>query len=461
MGWCQNAGTLLPSSHTAGASQIMRAFLLALLVWMPVAAGAATPEQDYIAARDKFIAKFTKLTSDDKFDDAVADDHKRALDELEKLLERVIGPVAVNGFATKGTINLDGLVKGDEGFGLLDALVYLSREDKGERTARVIVASTTLLDRWIKEHKSWWGPKANNVPQNAAAAIKTEAFYTQGISADSAVSRYVEIPVTKPAAAKSAYAMLAVRTQTDGPQLPDELIVSALYPTRLYIVSAPVAATIEPIAACEEIWQEYVRKSEEAIEAQLQSQRGQQDESKPVRRAARRGRRRVSSLLRAARQGSAVFRRACQRGRGTRRGAAGQINIQRKRVGCAKARSQRSGADVRTCARARRRARRRHSASKDARERRLIAPPLPTLRGYEAKICDSERLLDSRRQRSDRKRAREFIELLDQGLRQRNAVPLTVGSCARGGPGRASGFRRLRAGVLTRQARARGGRLQR
>src|SRR5262249_10927476 len=144
----------------------MRAFLIALLCCIPVTAGAATPEQDYIAARDKYIAKFTQLSTDNKFTDDVSDDHKRALEALEKQLRRLIGPVALKGFKTEGGINLDGLIKGDEGFGLLDALVFPASDGDGERVAKVFVTTNTLLDRWIKEHKDWWGPKSNNVPQN-------------------------------------------------------------------------------------------------------------------------------------------------------------------------------------------------------------------------------------------------------------------------------------------------------
>jgi hypothetical protein len=249
------------------------------MVWIPATAGAATPEQDYVAAREKYIAKFTQLSNDNKFTDDASDDHKRALEALEKQLQRLIGPVALNGFATEGSINLDGLIKDDEGFGMLDALVFPASEGAGERIAKVTITTNSLLDRWIRDHKDWWGPKSNNVPQNVNAALKSEAFYTQAISTDSAVSRYAEIPVTKPAAAKFSYAMLAVRTQTDGPQLPDEIIASVVHATRLYIASAPVAATIAPIPACEEIWQEYVRKSEAALEAYQQIPIENQNES--------------------------------------------------------------------------------------------------------------------------------------------------------------------------------------
>jgi hypothetical protein len=255
------------------------AFVAALLVWVAVTANAATPEQDYLASRDKYIAKFTPLRTDKGFTDDVSDEHKRALADLEKMLRRVIGPVALKGFSAESSINLDGLVTGDEGFGLLDALVYPASEGEGDQIARVTVTTNTLLDRWLREHKNWWGPTSNNVPQNVVAALKSEAFYTQAISTDSAVSRYAEIPVTKPGSAKFSYAMLAIRTQTDGPQVPDELIISVAHATRLYIVTAPIAVTIAPIAACEEIWKEYVRKSEEALEAFRESQVENPDES--------------------------------------------------------------------------------------------------------------------------------------------------------------------------------------
>ena len=61
------------------------------------------------------------------------------------------------------------------------------------------MTTDALLDHWLDEHKNWWGPKVANVPQDVAAALKSEAFYTQALMTDAAIMKYAELPVAKPA----------------------------------------------------------------------------------------------------------------------------------------------------------------------------------------------------------------------------------------------------------------------
>ena len=46
-----------------------------------------------------------------------------------------------------GKLNLDTLIEGDQGFGLLDGLVY----GAGDAKTRVIVTTDGLLRRWLAE----------------------------------------------------------------------------------------------------------------------------------------------------------------------------------------------------------------------------------------------------------------------------------------------------------------------
>jgi hypothetical protein len=104
----------------------------------------------------------------------------------------------------------------------------------------------------------------SEVPKDAGAALTMDTFYTFAISADAAVDRYAELPVAKPATAKSVFAMLAAVSQDDSPTTPRELIVSVVNETRLFVATAPVAAKITPIAACQEIWKGAEEKEEAA-----------------------------------------------------------------------------------------------------------------------------------------------------------------------------------------------------
>jgi hypothetical protein len=134
------------------------------------------------------------------------------------------------------------------------------------------VTTDALFAHWLREHKNWWGPSVANVPQGAAAALRSEAFYTQALTTDSAISKYLELPLAKPVKATFAFAMLAARSQDIGPRTPDELIASVVQGGRVFVVSAPANVKVDPMPACQEIWRESERKTAELREAYAASE---------------------------------------------------------------------------------------------------------------------------------------------------------------------------------------------
>jgi hypothetical protein len=220
-----------------------------------LAAAAASPEDDYFAARDRYVEKFSALNTAGNLDEEVIEDHQRARDDLGRLLRPIVGPVAVKGFLPEARTNLDSLFKGDLGFGLLDGLLYSSRDDKTHLT----VTTSALFDHWLNEHRDWWGPKVANVPQEPTAALKSEAFYTQALTTDSAFVKFAELPVAKPATATFAFAMLSERTQ-DRATKPDEVIVAIVQGRRILVISAPAGVEIATMPACEHMRAESDRK---------------------------------------------------------------------------------------------------------------------------------------------------------------------------------------------------------
>ena len=245
----------------------MKSVLITLMLSISTAA-AASLEESYFANRDAYIDKLKPAEINVDVDEHVLKQEQTAREDLEKQLRRIVGPVEIKGFAGPGKSNLETLFKGDQGFGLLDGLLYSSADDK----THIVVSTNALLDRWLREHKDWWGLTVANVPQEVGAALKSEAFYTQALQTDAAVFKYAELPVAKPGAAKLASAMLVARAQDLGPRTPDELIVTVLQGGRVLVVSAPASARIEPMPACERIWQEAVRKSTAAQEAYAASE---------------------------------------------------------------------------------------------------------------------------------------------------------------------------------------------
>ena len=236
----------------------MKFLWIGLLVLFPAIAMAGSSEQAYLTARDAQIRRLTALSKPDPSSDRVLKEHERAVAELEKQLKRVIGPsaLALPGLPAEGKINNNTLTKGDQGFGLLDGLVYWSDDYK----TQVVVSTEGLFKVWLREHRKWW--RDNNVPEDQAKALRHDSFYTQAVSADAAVSKFAELPIKKPAAASFAFAMLGNTAQDVGPWEPDEVRMALLQGGKLYVVRVPAAAKIGPFPACKAVWDRAAKKAQ-------------------------------------------------------------------------------------------------------------------------------------------------------------------------------------------------------
>lgn len=232
----------------------MKPILIALLLTIPAASYAATSEQAYLAARDAAIRKIEQSQKRKDSEDAQIKLHDAALADLEKRLRPVVGPSEIKDFPAEGKINLTALSKGDMGYGTLDGLVYRSTD---ERTS-VTVTTETLLKAWLKAHRNWW-LNLENVPQDVAKALRSNAFYTQALDSDAAFSQVTELPIAKPASG-IAVALLGYRAQDVGPSAADLIIVAAVRGGRVFVVSAPASAKVENMPACQPIWDDSVRK---------------------------------------------------------------------------------------------------------------------------------------------------------------------------------------------------------
>lgn len=234
----------------------MKTLLIALLVAFPLAANAASPEDGYIAARDKYVAKF-KSAGD--MSDAVAKQEADARADLETKLRALLGRVSAEGVPPEGKSNLDTLTSGELGFGQLDALVHQTGEDG----PRLLVTTPALAKRWLVAHKKWWGN--NDPPQELTAALKSDSFYTQALGSDAAASNFADIPVTKPANASFIVALLQARRQDIGLVVPSELVVSVVRPDRVFVWSV-TAQDVKAIPACDEIFNAAQTKYDAMVE---------------------------------------------------------------------------------------------------------------------------------------------------------------------------------------------------
>jgi len=221
-------------------------------------AHAASPEDTYIAARDKYVAKFKAAG---EVDDTIARQEEAARADLEAKLRAMLGRIAVAGLPADGNLTLDTLFGGEIGFGQLDALSHQAGDDG----PRLLVTTPSLAKRWLVAHAKSFGAD-NDVPQDLAAALKSEPFYTQAMSQDAAVFRFAEIPVTKPANASLVNAMLVARRQDIGLSTPDELFVGVLRADRVFIWVAPTQAKAAINPACEKVWNDAAARADKAAE---------------------------------------------------------------------------------------------------------------------------------------------------------------------------------------------------
>jgi len=252
-------------------------------------AASPSPEDRYIAARDAAIAKITKMYNDQKADEAFKAAESMRADLLAKLAP-IVAETSRKGFA-KPMINLDALSEGDMGFGLLDGVRFDSElGDNGEKAgqdgrdgkyvapkAHIIVTTQSLFERWLRAHKDWWGKKVKNVPQQMAAALKDESFYTQAISTDAAVVKFSELPITKPASATFVFAMLSARTQDSVPDAADEVFVTALANGKAYVAYGSIKPKVA-VPACLAIKADFNKKAESSS-AKAESLRQQGDDA--------------------------------------------------------------------------------------------------------------------------------------------------------------------------------------
>ena len=233
----------------------MKYALAIALTLLSAAAQAANPDEAYIAARDAVIAKLNPPGDPVAPTDASAKEEERARTELARQVRGLIGPLNVKGFAGEGIYNVGSLFKGDMESGILDGLSFVRGKD-----VRLVVTTTGLADRWIKSPD---GLAADDgaVPPDLRAALKLDLFYTRATSADAAASNFGELPVTTPAGVEFVFAMLAARRQDFGVVAPAEMLIGAIVPPRVYVVSAPLAARVKMMAPCEKLFKDAEAKA--------------------------------------------------------------------------------------------------------------------------------------------------------------------------------------------------------
>jgi hypothetical protein len=260
-------------------------FVAASFVFGTLASASAatlSPEDSYIAARDAVIANVTKLYDDKKNDEAQKAEEAATKDLLARI--KVILPEPDRKGFGPAQLNLEAFSAGDMGFELLDGLRFDSLFGaNGERAhppgpdgkwvdpgTHIVIATQSLFERWLRTKKDMMD-KNKSVAQQIGTILRSENFYTHAISTDAAVVNFNTLPITKPAGATIAYAMLAARTQDAVPTAADEVFAAALANGKVYIAYGYIRPKVV-VPACVAIKEGYDKKAQKAAE-DLESKR--------------------------------------------------------------------------------------------------------------------------------------------------------------------------------------------
>lgn len=212
--------------------------LFSLIFFVAEAAPPSTPIDTYFAARARYAAELCKET-----DAAQAKAYPGILTDLERLLTGFVAPWHANGFPAKGQFTVVSLCREDIETGMLDGFAYKS----GDTT--VTVTSMALVKHWLVDHQNWWGQ--NDVPASVAAAFRSDAFYTQAISTDTAAQLHGMVPVKAPLGADIAVAEIAIFAQYFVTNRgPDTLLAVVARGDRVFIARQKLAVALATEPDC-------------------------------------------------------------------------------------------------------------------------------------------------------------------------------------------------------------------
>jgi hypothetical protein len=245
-----------------------KALALAALLLAPTSALAASPDDDYVAARDRDIAEVKTLEEAKDWPAAKLLQEKETRD-LEQRLKAMVGPFALAGFSAEGRLDAD--LSGGAPFPI-DGLAYRLADEQTSGDDSVIVTTDGLFDKWLVHHPRRWtedaAPDHPEPPRVAAAAVATQAFYNEGLREGGNIAVFATVPVVAPPGAKFARAMLAL--SAIGPDMsptPDRLFLALEKGGRVFIADIRLTSEVKAIAACDTLRASYAHKADLAGKA--------------------------------------------------------------------------------------------------------------------------------------------------------------------------------------------------
>ena len=235
------------------------AYPLMFVLCLPISPGrAASPEEDYLALRDKALSQIKAMEKAKASEQKLSAEHEKLRDDLEKRLRLVLGDVSVAGFPGPGKLNLESLSDQDVGYGMLDALTYSGGAEGGPL---LVVTTRSLLNKWLAARSREKLPELN-VPADLATALGQDNFFTFAIGDDAAFTRNADLELTAPSGVELIRGMLGGWGQDIGPNPDLMLVVTLIKGDKVFIASERPKTTIGKIDACEAIWTQAIEKAD-------------------------------------------------------------------------------------------------------------------------------------------------------------------------------------------------------
>jgi hypothetical protein len=222
------------------------AAILLFLSLMAGGASAASPEATYLAARDKAIAEIKALQDAKTSESAIQAVEDKATADLQKQLKDLIGPVAIEGFASPDHLNI--ALREEQGYGELDGLASYGKDNQ-----TFVVTTRSLTQKWL-EASAKDNDKTRRQPTAIDAAARGEDFYSGSLYTDVTFSKYADLPLAKPAGADLVVAALGGLSQGFEAELPDTIVATIVRGDRVFVASVPRKTPIGKIRACAPLW---------------------------------------------------------------------------------------------------------------------------------------------------------------------------------------------------------------
>ncbi len=219
----------------------LRTLLLVALATFAVDASADTLADAYWSVRERATARLAALAHADAKPAKIRAVEDAALRELERRVIAMVGPVAVEGYATLPTSHVVALAEGPD-FGLLDGVSFAAL---GARGGELLVTTETLLDHWLKTN----GPKAAAL-LGGLAALRSDAFYSDAFNPENGVDIVADLALKAPPGASlivAKFGRFGWATDTPPHAL---LIVSVVRDGKIFVAVSPPKTKISDIAAC-------------------------------------------------------------------------------------------------------------------------------------------------------------------------------------------------------------------